>query len=154
MRIGTIKPRPLFFGQELDWLTEQGVCEPFRVADLCPAAPEVWLSFDAPLTLVEVTCDVTVLFTYCEHVACRGGDSKSQETLVRDRKGRRQVGHVDQRQLGWGSSSWAAAFVACFLYQCCVLFSLVWWVGEVFPLPRPFSRTALSHVEKVPPLKS
>ena len=120
-----MKPRLLFFGHESDCLTEQGVCEPFRVADLCPTATEVQLSSDAPLALVEVTCDVTVLFTYCEHVACQGGASKSQETLVRDRKGRGQVGHVCRRWLGRGSCSWAAAFVAWILYQCCVLFSLM-----------------------------
>lgn len=82
---------PVFWPWE--WLFDQAGC--------VWAFPHCWplpscdrsavVSSDAALALPEVTRDVTVLFTYCEHVACRGGARKSQKTLVRDRKGREQV---------------------------------------------------------------
>lgn len=123
-RIGTTKPRPLFFGQESVWLSR--VCASLSMSlTSAQLRQKCQLSSDAPLALVEVIRDMTVLFTYCEHVACQGGASKSQETLVRDGKGRGQVGHVHRRRLGRGSCSWADAFVAWFLYECCVLSSLV-----------------------------
>jgi len=138
---------PVFLAKR-ECLTEQSGCEPFHVADLCPTVTKVPLCSDAPLDLAGVTRDVTALFTYCQHVACQGGAGKSQETLVRGRKGRGQVSHVHWRWHRWGSCSWADVFLAWFFSVLHVVFPRVMgW--EFFPLPCPFSGIAISHMKKV-----